>query len=122
MACTLDVLIVDDEHLLGESIEQYFVNHALSARHTTKVQDAISIVKKQHPKVALVDIFLPELDGLDLAEEIFHYNPDCKIILMSGIYNFNEQQLQQLGVHDFIKKPIDFSRLEEILKKHNVIN
>ncbi len=90
----------------------------LKAKAVTKVQEAINIIKKQHPKVIIVDIFLPELDGFDLAEEIYSYAKDAKIILMSGIYDFKEEHLKQLGFEDFLRKPIDLGSLDGLLKKY----
>ena len=118
MKTELDLLIVDDEQYIGETLAEHLEQKNLRVKSVTKVQDAINIIKKQHPKVIIVDIFLPELDGFDLAEEIYSYAKDSKIILMSGIYDFKEEHLKHLGFEDFLRKPIDFKLLDEILKKY----
>lgn len=118
----LDVLIVDDEQPLAEALAAHLSKYPITVKYATKVCNAITIVKQQHPKIAIVDVFLPDLDGFDLAEEIFTYAPECKIILMSGLYDFNQQHLVQLGFEDFLKKPIDFAELDQVLKKYQLFS
>ncbi|MBN1493624.1 MAG: response regulator [Candidatus Omnitrophica bacterium] len=117
----LDLLIVDDEQYIGDTMLEHIARYNLKTKFVTKVQDAIDVIKKQRPKVVIVDIFLPELDGFDLAEEIYSYARDAKIILMSGIYDFKKEHLSQLGFEDFLRKPIDFALLDELLKKYKLI-
>jgi YesN/AraC family two-component response regulator len=121
MGNDIDVLIVDDEHYIGESLAAHIEKHNIKTKSVTKVQEAINIIKKQHPKVVIVDIFLPELDGFDLAEEINSYAKDAKIILMSGIYDFKPEHLKQLGFEDFVRKPIDLTVIDALLKKYKLI-
>ena len=122
MTHSLQVLIVDDEKHVGDSLQEHLLAKGISVKAVTQVQDAIRIVKKDQPALAFVDIFLPELDGFDLAEEIFIHCPSCKIILMSGIYDFNESHLKHLGFEDFIKKPLNFQEVDMLVEKYKLRN
>lgn len=117
----LDVLVVDDEKKICEEITNHLTKKGLQNAYVLNASDALSVVKKEKPKLVIVDIFLPEFDGFDLADTILRKQPDCRIVLTSGMYDFSQQNLSNIGIADFINKPIKFDELDAIFKKYGLI-
>ena len=116
----LDIVIVEDDLNAAEIMKQHLSDQGFKVESFDSVKKALGQIKKHKPKLTFVDLFLPELDGFDLAEKILALDPDLKIVLMSGIYDFNENHLKNLGLEDFLKKPIDFIEMEQVLKKYGL--
>lgn len=109
------LLIVDDEpailHTLKESLEdeQFFVE-TLSDGH--KTLDCIGALV---PDLVLLDIFMPQCDGLDLLAKIKQEYPSQKVIMISGFGTIQiATEAIKKGAIDFIEKPLN---LDEILSK-----
>jgi len=68
--------------------------------------------------VALVDLQMPELGGLDVLKAIREANPDCHVILLTGNPTIDTAiAAVKLGARDYLQKPIDFGRLGRLLSE-----
>jgi len=72
--------------------------------------------KKNHYPIIITDIKMPNLNGLNLAKQIKHINPDTKIIIMSA-FDDKDLLLQgiEIGVFRFLTKPVEINELSEVL-------
>jgi DNA-binding NtrC family response regulator len=107
------ILVVDDEpdirDLLCEILadEGYAVTAAADADAARKAQ------LEHHPDLALLDIWMPDVDGITLLHE-WHAGeaPDFPVIMMSGHATIETAvEATRLGAHDFVEKPLSLSRL-----------
>ena len=116
------VLIADDERLvrfaiksmlrdiLGES-EDIFLEVANG-------QDMVTVCSEKEPDVAFVDIRMPYLSGLDAIAECKKYSAETQYVLMSGYSDFEYAQKGiQLGVRDYLLKPVDCEKLKEVMEE-----
>lgn len=106
------ILIVDDDapllHMLqqGLSIRGYLCETAIDAA------TALRQINRNHFHSVVVDISLPDMNGLHLAQEVKKLNPDIAVIVMTGfIHEFSYQDAMEVGAADFIKKPFDVQEL-----------
>ena len=70
------------------------------------MQDTIKIVKSQKPDLALLDIELPDMQGIDLAEKLRIINPDLYIVFITAHEDYSLDAFR-LYAYDYILKPID---------------
>lgn len=82
--------------------------------------EAVTLCEDEHPNLILMDIRMPEMDGLDATRIIKEVNPDVPIIALSA-YAFEEniREAQAAGCNGFLSKPF---RVEDLLDKiHNYL-
>lgn len=84
----------------------------------TNGSDALALLKEYHADILFTDIRMPMMDGLELTREAREYNPNLKIVIVSGYNEFEyAQQSIRYGVTDYLLKPIKIETLLETSKK-----
>src|SRR5262245_17702907 len=78
------VLVVDDDAMLARTLADVLEMHGFEARTASDGQSAIALAKEMRPSVAVVDLRLPDMDGLDLASLLHHDAQDMQIIILTG--------------------------------------
>ena len=81
-------------------------------------EEAAEVVERCLPDLLITDIKMPVLDGLDLVARVRRTNPDLRILIVSGYDEFPyAQRAIELGVDDYILKPVDVEKLREALRR-----
>jgi DNA-binding NtrC family response regulator len=101
------ILIVDDELEVTESLAAIFAKHDYDVRVAHSAEAAIETVSRWEPDLAIVDVVLPQMNGIELAGVIRDSHPNCRVVLFSG------QQTSQSMLEEAAKK----GNLYEILAK-----
>lgn len=121
MQRALKVLIAEDEQYFIEFLKtkiewQKYGMVVDSIAHNGK--EALRQVQENMPNIALVDINMPLLNGLEFLTEAVKVNPGMKVIVVTGYSEFEyARQALKLGVFDYILKPFHPSELEACLLK-----
>ncbi len=111
------LLIVDDELGVRESLnlileEDYDLDFAISGT------EAIEKVKNTTFDGILLDIKMPQKDGLETLEEIRQVSPDVKVIIVTGYQSVETAtKAVRLGAIDYITKPFESSEVKEKVGK-----
>jgi CheY-like chemotaxis protein len=103
------VLVVDDEKITSETLTVIFRNHGYQARAAYSAEEAVDVMAEWQPDVALLDVNLPGMNGVDLAIAIRASAPNCRVLLFSGYPNTNDllQAAAEAGhVFEIIAKPV----------------
>lgn len=105
------VLIVEDEALFARAVMRRLQKSNYECAHVESLQDARDIVKQFPPDIVLLDMRLPDGNGLDLLPVFVAKN--AMVIVMTAHGEINDAvNAMKLGAIDYLKKPID---LEELL-------
>ncbi len=109
------VLVVDDDEA-----SQRVLTRAVSTRcdvHAAGTAgDALAVLKRQRVHLTLLDIALPDKNGIDLVSEILDIDPDMAIIMVSGTNDATMATLcMQRGALDYLVKPIDVSAVDRAI-------
>lgn len=115
------LLIVDDEaferKVIRFMLKKSFTNIEI-VDDATNGEDAILLAKKHKPNIIIMDIKMPEKNGLEAQQAIMQFNPNVKTIILTAFDNFNfAQNAIKLGVVDYILKPIRPDELNESINK-----
>ena len=78
------ILVVDDEQMIADSLAAIFKMHGYEARTAYSAEQAIDVIGRWQPALAIVDVVLPVMSGIDFAILMKENHPSCQIILFSG--------------------------------------
>ncbi len=114
------LLIVDDENLEREGLKYIIGQSHLNCLCIEEAGDglsAIEVAKSFRPDIAILDIKMPGLDGLQVGHILKTKNPDIKIIFMTAFDSFEyAHEAIKIGVEDFLVKPASKSKTIQILE------
>ena len=113
-----DVLVVDDNVDAAEMLAMFLSMSGCTARTVHTASDALALLESFRPRVALLDIGLPDLTGYELARRIRALPGGGAILLIAatGWGQENDRQLAfEAGFDHHLTKPIDFDRLRALL-------
>lgn len=115
------VLIVEDDHMMRETIAKLLEHQNYSSFESNNAENAFEILSKNYKQIkfAIIDIELPETDGFQLSAEIKNIHPGILVLLISG-HAENERvttAIRENQVDLFLKKPFKAEELRQSLQK-----
>jgi len=102
------LLIVDDEAVVRDSLAKWFQEERFDVSSAMNAQEALAKMAAQHFDLALVDIKMPGIDGVELQSRMHEIDPEMVVIIMTG-YASVETAVAALknGAYDYVSKPFD---------------
>jgi DNA-binding NtrC family response regulator len=112
---TTSILVVDDEPLIRETLAEFLGNEGFTVTVCGAGKDALQLASAQRFEVALCDVQLPDIDGIELLQRLLKVSPRTFVLLITA-YGTVENAVQAFrrGAHDYLMKPI---LLDEVLSK-----
>ncbi|MBC7430386.1 MAG: response regulator transcription factor [Bacteriovorax sp.] len=123
----LNILIVEDEENLGITLSEYLKGLGHGCAWAKDARTARELFKSEKPNIILMDIGLPDGNGLDLAREFRKLRKDFVLLFLSAL-NDPETKVEglEIGADDYITKPFALKeltlRLKRILISHSEIS
>ncbi len=112
------VLIVEDETILGDSISTYLGRHAYATTVARSGEDGVRLAGEASPDVAVVDIRLPGMDGLEFLRKVREVSPATEVIMMTAHASVaSAVEAMKLGAFDYLTKPLDLDELRVVVDK-----
>jgi CheY-like chemotaxis protein len=78
------ILIVDDEVAVAETLEMIFRGCGYEVRSAHSAEDAIETIATWQPDLAVVDVMLPQMNGIEFGIVLKSNYPSCRVLLVSG--------------------------------------
>ncbi len=112
------VLIVDDEPELLETISERLENHGFSVDTAGNGLQALEVLEKQTFDAIVLDMMMPEMDGIETLKRIRAKHPEMQVILLTGHATVQKGvEAVKLGAMDFLEKPAEIEALSEKIKE-----
>src|SRR5579872_693484 len=110
------ILIVDDELVVRDSLGKWFTSEGYAAQPVASAREALETIQQKEFDIALIDIKMPGMDGMELQARLKEADPDLTVIIMTG-YASVETAVQALkrGAYDYITKPVDPDELSHLV-------
>jgi two-component system, NtrC family, nitrogen regulation response regulator NtrX len=113
------ILVIDDESTILKTLKEILEEENFLVETLSDGNKAIDAIGKLIPDLVLLDIFMPNCNGINLLEQIKTEYPQQKIIMISGFGSITiAVEALKKGALDFIEKPLN---LDEILSKINFL-
>ncbi len=117
------VLVIDDDVLIREVVKAALNHSNFEAVTLESAKDAEALIRKAKPDLILVDLYMPELNGLELLRRLKNDPETARIpaIIFSGSQERDDViGGQQAGVYEYLTKPVDnrvlIAKILDVLK------
>ncbi len=101
------ILIIEDESIIRESIGEYLLDRDYKVLQAENGRVGLKIFQREAPDLVLTDLRMPEMDGLEVLENIREISPDTPTIVVSGTGDIADSiQALHAGAWDYILKPV----------------
>ncbi len=112
------VLVVDDDKDVGEFLRDALSRWNYDVALAAHGREAVRLISHQIFDAALVDIWMPEMDGLQVLDEIKRHDPALEVVMMTG-NPMVETAVQALksGAYDYLIKPLNLDELQHLMQQ-----
>jgi UDP-3-O-acyl N-acetylglucosamine deacetylase len=106
------ILVVDDEEKIRSTLRGVLSDEGYRVLDTDGSPNVLDMVAAQRPRLVLLDIWMPQVDGIELLERLKAQEPELPVIVMSGHGTIETAvRATKLGAADFIEKPFSLETL-----------
>jgi UDP-3-O-[3-hydroxymyristoyl] N-acetylglucosamine deacetylase len=106
------ILVVDDEDKVRESVKEVLTDEGYRVLDTADATRVLELIEAEQPGLVLLDIWMPEIDGIGLLKEIKSKKPTTSVVMISGHGNIHTAvTATKFGACDFIEKPLSLDGL-----------
>jgi DNA-binding response OmpR family regulator len=113
------ILIVDDERKLAQGLAAYFRQAGFDALMAYDGRTALDSARRDRPDLIVLDLMLPELDGMEVCRQVRRFSPVPIIMLTARVAETDKLIGLELGADDYITKP--FSPREVVARARAVL-
>ncbi len=106
------ILVIDDERSIRNTLKEILEYEKYEVDIAADGMEGLDALTKAKYDIALLDIKMPEMDGIEVLEKMKKNHSDVPVIMISGHGNVDTAvQALKIGAYDFIEKPLDLNRL-----------
>ncbi|MBG07590.1 MAG: two-component system response regulator [Halobacteriovoraceae bacterium] len=112
------VLVVDDDKVLQESVKQALEFHHFKVDVADNGKQAISAVYREKYDLVVMDVNMPEMDGIEALSEIKKYDPTIIVLILTAYSNVGDAvKVVKEGAYNYLEKPISAENLVALIKR-----
>jgi len=112
------ILVIDDERMICDLLRAVFAAHGHEVFTATSGREGLEIFRNRNPRFTLLDLHMPEMDGIAVLQEIRKISPDASVIVLTGGGTDALEILARgLGVTDFLRKGLPLESLVKTLDR-----
>jgi UDP-3-O-acyl N-acetylglucosamine deacetylase len=106
------IMVVDDEDKVRESVREVLADEGYRVVATADGNRVLGLIDQEKPRLVLLDIWMPQIDGIDLLKQIKSKEPGINVVMISGHGNIHTAvTATKFGAFDFIEKPLSLDAL-----------
>ena len=112
------ILIVDDEAIVRESLRDWMSDVGHQVLTAANGRQALEIIEKEKPGIAIVDLIMPGMDGIELLKRAKEIYPNIEVIITTAYGSIPTAiNAMREGAYDYIEKPFCPERAELLINK-----
>ncbi len=106
------ILVVDDERLICDLLQIVLNSHGHEVVIASNGRDALKLFVERRPRLILVDICMPGIDGIELLRQIHWMDPTAAVMVLTGLEsNALKKYAMELGAREFLNKDVPLDQL-----------
>jgi len=107
------ILVIDDEALTLRTISRALRDEGFDVFVAMSGEEGLQVLAEERPELALLDVVLPGIDGIEVLRQIRQKSPNTIVVMMSA-YRMVDRAVEamKLGAYDYLIKPVDLDELQ----------
>ena len=102
----VDILLIEDSNALAQAYKEYLRNESWLVDHVDNGASAMEFIYANKPKVVVLDLMLPDMNGMDILRSIHNDNLNISVVVATGTGTYTEANAAlKLGAKDFLENP-----------------
>ena len=112
------ILVIDDEQGIRNLLDTLLSRKGYEVILASNGQKGLELCRRERPDVVVLDLKMPEMNGLTVLQQVRQLNPVQPVVILTGAGTAEaEQQVRALGVTEFVEKEFSMHRLGDSLKR-----
>lgn len=113
------ILVVDDETDVCDFVRNFFQERGYMVMTALNGEEALSVVKRDHPQLVLLDIKMKGMDGIAVLKHIRDIDKTVKVIMVTALGDQDRiNEACKLGACEYITKPLMLDYLERVVEQN----
>jgi DNA-binding NtrC family response regulator len=114
----IDLLLVDDDVDFRDTVARRFARGGYRVHEAGGGQEALDLAARRQIDVAVVDLRMPGMSGVELLERLKAGSPECEVVLLTGEATIESAvDAMKRGAHDYLTKPFPLAELEVVVQR-----
>ena len=110
------ILIIDDEKNILDSLSGILEDEGFTVSKAMDGKEGLDVFDREAPDVVLLDVWMPEMDGIQVLKEIKTRNKDARVVVISGHGTISTAvEAVKMGAYDFLEKPLSIEKVLEVV-------
>ncbi len=112
------ILVVDDEENMLALFRRVLGKEGYHIECVDSGQGAVELAKERPFELAIVDVSMPDMDGIEVLARLKVINSEMPVIMITAFRSWEkEQAARRLGCEDYLSKPLDMKCLKALVKE-----
>jgi two-component system response regulator AtoC len=113
-----NILVVDDEQSILESLEMFLGEKGHNVLTAPTGEKGFDLFRRHEPEVVILDIRLPDQNGLDILKQIQQDSINTKVIMITAFQDMETTiEAMKRGAYDYVHKPLDADEVEKSINR-----
>jgi UDP-3-O-[3-hydroxymyristoyl] N-acetylglucosamine deacetylase len=112
------VLIIDDEKSILESLSSVLREEGFDVRTAKDGREGLALFQEVKPRIVLLDVWMPEMDGLEVLSRVKELDPEAVVVVISGHGTISTAvEAVKMGAIDFLEKPLSIEKVLDVIER-----
>ena len=112
------ILVVDDNAYTRQMLTAILVPEGHEVIGATDAQELIKLYEDNNPDLVMLDVVMPDVDGITAAKELLGAHPEARIIIESAQQaNQLQKEAEDMGIIGYVPKPFDVETITAVIKE-----
>jgi CheY-like chemotaxis protein len=111
---SLSLVIIDDNPLNNEFVSTALAREGLKIFSACDPLEGLALVYKHHPKIVIVDLALPLMNGFEVLDRVRAFDPEIEAVVITAFHSsMSLEQVRKRNAADYLNKPVPLAVLRE---------